>query len=180
MDNQVKRALDERGRVWWTDGAPDLDRHMARNTVYAAWFEALDQDPDRTQSMARRARRIGGAKSASMALRSSASRVSSAARRLSLIWDSSAALGMAITLGSRSTQASAISDGVASIAWRWPQGLGVRQAPLADRAVGHYRDVALGKLGYEVELRPAPGDVVEDLIGGATFSPNRAKVRLDL
>lgn len=34
----VKQALGERGPVWWTDGAPDLNRHMARNTPYAAWF----------------------------------------------------------------------------------------------------------------------------------------------
>ncbi|MHB8283921.1 MAG: hypothetical protein ACYDD1_04520 [Caulobacteraceae bacterium] len=36
----AKRALGERGLVWWTDGAPDLNRHMARNTVYADWYEA--------------------------------------------------------------------------------------------------------------------------------------------
>jgi hypothetical protein len=34
----AKQALGERGRVWWRDGAPDLNRHMARNTPYAAWF----------------------------------------------------------------------------------------------------------------------------------------------
>ncbi|MDQ2765483.1 MAG: hypothetical protein M3Y22_18990 [Pseudomonadota bacterium] len=33
-----KVALGERGPVWWTDGAPDLNRHMARTTPYAAWF----------------------------------------------------------------------------------------------------------------------------------------------
>lgn len=37
----AKRALGERGPVWWTDGAPDLNRHMARTTVYADWFAAL-------------------------------------------------------------------------------------------------------------------------------------------
>lgn len=37
----AKRALGERGPVWWTDGAPDLNRHMARNTPYAAWFAGL-------------------------------------------------------------------------------------------------------------------------------------------
>jgi hypothetical protein len=40
--DQAKRALGERGPVWWTDGAPDLNRRMARNTPYAAWFEALE------------------------------------------------------------------------------------------------------------------------------------------
>jgi hypothetical protein len=33
-----KRALGERGPVWWNDGAPDLNRHMAKNTPYADWF----------------------------------------------------------------------------------------------------------------------------------------------
>ena len=33
----AKVALGERGPVWWTDGAPDLNRHMARHTPYAAW-----------------------------------------------------------------------------------------------------------------------------------------------
>ena len=37
----AKHALGERGPVWWTDGAPDYNRHMARNTPYAAWFESL-------------------------------------------------------------------------------------------------------------------------------------------
>lgn len=36
----AKIALGERGAVWWTDGAPDLNRRMARNTPYAAWCEA--------------------------------------------------------------------------------------------------------------------------------------------
>jgi len=43
--DKVKRALGERGPVWWTDGAPDLNRHMARNTPYAAWYAALSQLP---------------------------------------------------------------------------------------------------------------------------------------
>lgn len=37
----AKRALGERGAVWWGDGAPDLNRHMASNTPYADWFAAL-------------------------------------------------------------------------------------------------------------------------------------------
>lgn len=37
----AKHALGERGPVWWTDGAPDWNRHMARNTPYADWFAAL-------------------------------------------------------------------------------------------------------------------------------------------
>lgn len=40
--NEAKCALGERGPVWWEDGAPDYNRHMARNTPYADWFAALD------------------------------------------------------------------------------------------------------------------------------------------
>lgn len=40
----AKRGLGERGPVWWTDGVPDLNRHMAANTPYAAWFAALPDD----------------------------------------------------------------------------------------------------------------------------------------
>ncbi|NYF32555.1 hypothetical protein [Sphingopyxis sp. JAI108] len=39
--DRCKRALGERGPVWWDDGAPDYNRHMAVNTPYAAWFEGL-------------------------------------------------------------------------------------------------------------------------------------------
>jgi hypothetical protein len=34
----AKRALGERGPVWWSDGAPDFNRRLARNTPYADWF----------------------------------------------------------------------------------------------------------------------------------------------
>jgi hypothetical protein len=34
----AKLALGERGQVWWTDGAPDLNRPLVRNTQYAGWF----------------------------------------------------------------------------------------------------------------------------------------------
>ena len=37
----AKVALGERGPVWWSDGAPDYNRHMARTTPYAEWFEGL-------------------------------------------------------------------------------------------------------------------------------------------
>ncbi len=36
----AKRALGERGPVWWNDGAPDYNRHLAKNTPYADWFAA--------------------------------------------------------------------------------------------------------------------------------------------
>ena len=35
----AKRALGERGPVWWTDGAPDLNRTLIRNSPYAEWWE---------------------------------------------------------------------------------------------------------------------------------------------
>ncbi|GLH77049.1 hypothetical protein SSBR45G_19570 [Bradyrhizobium sp. SSBR45G] len=41
--DQAKRALGERGPVWWSDGSPDLNRHMARNTPYAAWYAAVSR-----------------------------------------------------------------------------------------------------------------------------------------
>lgn len=36
----AKVALGERGPVWWTDGAPDYTRKLARSTPYALWFAA--------------------------------------------------------------------------------------------------------------------------------------------
>ena len=39
--DEAKRGLGERGPVWWRDGAPDYNRHMARNTPYADWYAAL-------------------------------------------------------------------------------------------------------------------------------------------
>ncbi len=40
----AKVALGERGPVWWTDGSPDLNRRMARNTGYAEWYAALEEE----------------------------------------------------------------------------------------------------------------------------------------
>jgi len=37
----AKRGLGERGPVWWADGAPDYNRHLARNTPYASWFSEV-------------------------------------------------------------------------------------------------------------------------------------------
>jgi len=39
----AKRALGERGPPWWDDGAPDLNRHLLRNTVYADWFAGVGE-----------------------------------------------------------------------------------------------------------------------------------------
>ncbi|TPG42700.1 hypothetical protein EAH79_02175 [Sphingomonas koreensis] len=40
----AKRDLGERGPPWWSDGAPDLNRHLARTTVYADWYAGLSAD----------------------------------------------------------------------------------------------------------------------------------------
>lgn len=39
--DRAKVALGERGPVWWSDGAPNLNRHMAHTTPYADWYESL-------------------------------------------------------------------------------------------------------------------------------------------
>lgn len=39
--DEVKRLLGERGPVWWNDGSPDLNRHMAKNTPYADWYAKI-------------------------------------------------------------------------------------------------------------------------------------------
>ena len=39
----MKVALGERGPVWWDDGTPDLNRHLARTTPYAEWFAELSR-----------------------------------------------------------------------------------------------------------------------------------------
>lgn len=41
----AKTRLGERGPVWWTDGEPDYNRKLARNTPYREWFETLMQLP---------------------------------------------------------------------------------------------------------------------------------------
>ena len=36
--NRAKIALGERGPVWWSDNAPDYNRHMVKNTPYESWY----------------------------------------------------------------------------------------------------------------------------------------------
>jgi hypothetical protein len=36
----AKVALGERGQVWWSDGAPDYNRHLVRSTPYSQWFDS--------------------------------------------------------------------------------------------------------------------------------------------
>jgi hypothetical protein len=40
--DRSKRALGERGPVWWTDGAPDYNRRLAVNTPYAEWYRVAE------------------------------------------------------------------------------------------------------------------------------------------
>jgi hypothetical protein len=42
--DRAKTALGERGPVWWDDGAPDLNRHLARTGPYANWYANLHED----------------------------------------------------------------------------------------------------------------------------------------
>nr|WP_209942961.1 hypothetical protein [Rhizobium halophytocola] len=37
----AKRALGERGPVWWNDGAADLNRHRIENTPYRDWYHDM-------------------------------------------------------------------------------------------------------------------------------------------
>ena len=39
--NEAKVALGERGPAWWTDGAKDFNRHLAKNSPYAAWYSKV-------------------------------------------------------------------------------------------------------------------------------------------
>ncbi|MES2033104.1 MAG: hypothetical protein V4466_02915 [Pseudomonadota bacterium] len=41
--DEAKVGLGERGPVWWTDGAPDVNRHLVHNTAYAEWWKALPE-----------------------------------------------------------------------------------------------------------------------------------------
>ena len=36
--DEAKRALGERGPVWWSDGSPDYNRKLAKNSPYATWW----------------------------------------------------------------------------------------------------------------------------------------------
>ncbi|WP_405402545.1 hypothetical protein [Paracoccus sp. Ld10] len=48
--DHAKQALAERGPVWWSDGAPDMNRKMARNTPYAEWFSTQPEGGERPGS----------------------------------------------------------------------------------------------------------------------------------
>jgi hypothetical protein len=40
MVDEAKKALGERGSVWWSDGAPDYNRHLVKNSPYADWYDS--------------------------------------------------------------------------------------------------------------------------------------------
>jgi hypothetical protein len=42
--DDAKRALGERGQVWWCDGAPDYNRRPVADTPYATWFSRRSMD----------------------------------------------------------------------------------------------------------------------------------------
>jgi hypothetical protein len=42
--DEAKRALGERGPVWWNDGAPDFNRHAVKDTPYADWYSKQRAD----------------------------------------------------------------------------------------------------------------------------------------
>ena len=43
-------GLGERGRVWWKDGAPDLNRTLIKNSPYAQWYAAIEGDGQDAQA----------------------------------------------------------------------------------------------------------------------------------
>jgi hypothetical protein len=55
----AKVALGERGPVWWSDGAPDYTRTLAKNSPYAEWFAGLPEHaPDDMPPRPPRRRRV--------------------------------------------------------------------------------------------------------------------------
>jgi len=46
--DRTKRALGERGDVWWDDGSPDYNRQRIGDTPYAAWF--ANRTPESAQT----------------------------------------------------------------------------------------------------------------------------------
>lgn len=45
--DQAKVRLGERGPVWWADGSPDFNRHMAKNSPYAQWYKEATMADDK-------------------------------------------------------------------------------------------------------------------------------------
>ncbi len=71
----AKRALGERGPVWWTDGAPDDNRRLARLTRYADWWAAVEAAQTRAASGLRSsARKAENARTAKVTSKASTAR----------------------------------------------------------------------------------------------------------
>jgi hypothetical protein len=49
--HRAKIGLGERGPVWWTDGAPDVNRRMAWNTHYADWYAQYVADAPKNEDL---------------------------------------------------------------------------------------------------------------------------------
>jgi len=39
----AKIGLGERGPVWWSDGAPDLNRHKVKDSPYEDWYKTAKE-----------------------------------------------------------------------------------------------------------------------------------------
>lgn len=50
----AKHALGERGAVWWSDGAPDFNRRLVKNTPYAEWYRTRMVEAEAGEQGARR------------------------------------------------------------------------------------------------------------------------------
>ena len=46
---ELKVALGERGAPWWTDGAPDYNKKLVRQTPYADWYSRVAREVRETQ-----------------------------------------------------------------------------------------------------------------------------------
>jgi hypothetical protein len=46
----AKRALGERGDVWWNDGSPDYNRRPISDTPYADWFSSESVGPSEART----------------------------------------------------------------------------------------------------------------------------------
>ncbi len=55
----AKRALGERGPVWWDDGAEPVDGQKPENTPYAEWWASLP-DEDKADARADQSNRRSG------------------------------------------------------------------------------------------------------------------------
>ena len=49
--DKAKRTLGERGEVWWTDGSPDFNRRLVRNTPYREWYVRAELLADTLQRL---------------------------------------------------------------------------------------------------------------------------------